>query len=60
MTLLPHVSAAGQGNIGLDAFTTPMRDERLDAIPMVLETIDPSIWAEEIAWLRAQQATDGD
>lgn len=43
----------GQGNIGLDAFTTLMRDPRLDGIPMVLETIDPSIWAEEIAWLRA-------
>lgn len=44
----------GQGNIGLEAFTTLMRDPRLDGIPMVLETIDPSIWAEEIAWLRAQ------
>jgi len=45
----------GQGNIGLACFTTLMRDPRIDGIPMVLETIDPSIWAEEIAWLRAQQ-----
>ncbi|MFC3286170.1 deoxyribonuclease IV [Litchfieldella rifensis] len=45
----------GQGNIGLDAFTTIMRDPRIDDIPMVLETIEPAIWAEEIAWLRAQQ-----
>lgn len=47
----------GQGNIGLDAFTTLMRDPRIDGIPMILETIDPSIWADEIAWLREQQAT---
>ncbi|MDI5986561.1 deoxyribonuclease IV [Halomonas sp. M4R5S39] len=45
----------GRGNIGLDAFTTLMRDPRIDDIPMVLETIEPAIWAEEIAWLRAQQ-----
>ncbi|GGY04949.1 putative endonuclease 4 [Litchfieldella qijiaojingensis] len=45
----------GQGNIGLEAFTTIMRDPRIDDIPMVLETIEPAIWAEEIAWLRAQQ-----
>ncbi|SEL43022.1 Endonuclease IV [Halomonas daqiaonensis] len=44
----------GQGNIGLDAFTTFMRDRRIDAIPMVLETVEPAIWGEEIAWLRAQ------
>lgn len=48
----------GQGNIGLDCFTTLMRDPRLDGIPMVLETIEPAIWAEEIAWLRAQQRDD--
>ncbi|MDI5892175.1 deoxyribonuclease IV [Halomonas rhizosphaerae] len=46
----------GQGNIGLDAFTTLMRDPRLDGMPLILETIDPTIWADEIAWLRAQQA----
>jgi deoxyribonuclease-4 len=45
----------GQGNIGLEAFTTIMRDSRIDGIPMVLETVDPSIWSEEIEWLRAQQ-----
>ena len=47
----------GEGNIGLDAFTTLMRDPRIDGIPMVLETVEPAIWAEEIAWLRAQVAT---
>jgi deoxyribonuclease-4 len=45
----------GQGNIGLACFTALMRDARTDGIPLVLETIEPAIWAEEIAWLRAQQ-----
>ncbi len=44
----------GQGRIGLPAFTTIMRDPRIDGVPMVLETVDPSIWAEEIRWLKAQ------
>lgn len=48
----------GQGNIGLDAFTTLMREPRIDGIPMVLETVEPAIWAEEIAWLRAQIVPD--
>ncbi|KHJ51634.1 endonuclease IV [Vreelandella venusta] len=44
----------GQGNIGLAAFTTIMQDARIDGIPMILETIEPEIWAEELNWLRAQ------
>jgi hypothetical protein len=31
---------------------------RFDGIPMVLETINPDIWAEEIAWLKAQQTAE--
>ncbi|MDC8802904.1 deoxyribonuclease IV [Halomonas pacifica] len=46
----------GQGHIGLEAFTTIMRDPRIDEIPLILETIEPAIWPEEIAWLRAQAA----
>lgn len=41
----------GKGEIGLDAFKFIMNDERLDNIPLVLETIDESIWAEEIKLL---------
>jgi deoxyribonuclease-4 len=41
----------GKGEIGLDAFKFIMNDSRIDEIPLVLETIDPSIWAEEIATL---------
>ncbi|WP_249976669.1 deoxyribonuclease IV [Vreelandella olivaria] len=44
----------GKGNIGLEAFTTIMQDERIDGIPMILETIEPDIWPDEINWLRAQ------
>lgn len=38
----------GEGEIGWDAFKFIMEDERMDDIPMVLETIDESIWAQEI------------
>ncbi|WLI77779.1 deoxyribonuclease IV [Kosakonia sp. H02] len=48
----------GEGNIGHDAFRWIMRDARFDGIPMILETINPDIWAEEIAWLKAQQQTE--
>lgn len=45
----------GEGNIGHTPFRWLMRDSRFDGIPLVLETINPDIWAEEIAWLKAQQ-----
>jgi deoxyribonuclease-4 len=41
----------GKGEIGLDAFKFLMNDERMDDIPLILETIDETIWAEEIALL---------
>ena len=41
----------GEGEIGLDAFRFLMNDERMDDIPLVLETIDDSIWKEEIELL---------
>lgn len=41
----------GQGEIGWDLFRFIMRDERFRGIPMVLETIDETIWAEEIQTL---------
>lgn len=41
----------GQGEIGPDFFRLLMNDPRIDGIPMILETPDPSLWAEEIAWL---------
>ncbi len=38
----------GQGEIGWDAFKFIMNDSRMDDIPLVLETIDESIWDQEI------------
>lgn len=38
----------GQGKLGWTVFRYIMRDGRFDGIPMVLETIDESLWAEEI------------
>ncbi|MFO7849375.1 MAG: deoxyribonuclease IV [Spirochaetia bacterium] len=41
----------GEGTLGTEAFRLLMNDPRLDDIPIILETIDPSKWAEEIRWL---------
>ena len=41
----------GKGKIGLESFKLLMNDPRMDDIPMVLETIDDSIWDEEIKLL---------
>ena len=41
----------GKGKIGLDAFRFIMNDTRMDDIPLILETIDESIWKEEIELL---------
>ena len=46
-------ASLGQGEIGWDAFRFIMNDSRMDDIPLVLETIDESIWAEEIRALYA-------
>ena len=41
----------GKGEIGIDAFKFIMNDARMDDIPLILETIDETIWKEEIALL---------
>ncbi len=41
----------GKGKIGLDAFRFIMNDERMDDIPLILETIDETIWPQEIKLL---------
>ena len=41
----------GQGLLGVEVFKRIMNDSRFDDIPMILETIDDSIWAEEIKML---------
>ena len=41
----------GRGKLGLEPFRLMMNDARFDDIPLVLETIDDSLWAQEIALL---------
>ena len=48
----------GQGKLGWEAFRYIMQDPRFDDIPLVLETIDDSIWADEIQALYAFQGTE--
>ncbi|RLD50514.1 MAG: deoxyribonuclease IV, partial [Bacteroidetes bacterium] len=43
----------GKGFIGIDLFKWIMKDPRFDNIPMVLETPDDSIWADEIKLLNS-------
>jgi deoxyribonuclease-4 len=41
----------GKGKIGIEAFRCIMNDSRMDDIPLILETVDDSIWAQEIELL---------
>ena len=41
----------GKGLMGLTTFKMLMNDPRIDNIPMILETPDETIWAEEISYL---------
>jgi deoxyribonuclease-4 len=45
----------GEGNLGMEAFRLLMNDPRFDGIPLILETIDPQKWAEEIRLLYSLQ-----
>jgi deoxyribonuclease IV len=42
----------GKGNIGWETFRLLMGDDRMDDIPIILETPDPERWAEEIQQLK--------
>ncbi|MDV7105209.1 deoxyribonuclease IV [Vibrio sp. TH_r3] len=42
----------GKGKIGWDCFEYIAQDDRFDAIPLILETIEPEIWQDEIQALR--------
>ncbi len=41
----------GKGKLGLETFRYIMNDPRFEEIPMVLETVDETIWPEEIELL---------
>ncbi len=44
----------GGGVLGKELFGRLMADDRLDGIPLILETPEPELWAEEIAWLKSR------
>ncbi len=41
----------GKGKLGLAPFRAIMNDPRMEEIPLILETVDPDLWPEEIAML---------
>jgi len=45
----------GKGKLGWTVFEFIMNDDRFDEIPMVLETVDSTLWADEIRHLYALQ-----
>ncbi|MDD2784711.1 MAG: deoxyribonuclease IV, partial [Sulfuricurvum sp.] len=45
----------GKGKLGVEPFGFIMNDPRMDDIPLVLETIDETIWAQEIELLYSLQ-----
>ncbi len=44
-------ASLGKGYLGMEAFRFIMNDSRFDNIPLILETSDSAIWAEEIQLL---------
>ncbi len=43
----------GNGFLGKEFFSRFMHDTRFDNMPIILETPEPSLWAQEIEWLRS-------
>jgi deoxyribonuclease-4 len=58
-TRVDRHDSLGKGFIGLECFRFIMADERFNGIPLILETPDPSLWAEEIKLLRSFEARAG-
>lgn len=44
----------GKGSLGKEFFIRLVNDPRFDNMPLILETPDPELWKEEIAWLYSQ------
>jgi deoxyribonuclease-4 len=45
----------GKGTLGLEVFDCIMNDSRFDGIPLILETPDEELWADEIKLLKNMQ-----
>ncbi|MEG1980555.1 MAG: deoxyribonuclease IV [Victivallaceae bacterium] len=54
---LDRHESIGKGKIGWEVFARLMQDPRLNDMPLILETPDDSLWAQEIAELK-KLATD--
>lgn len=52
-TRVDRHDSIGKGVMGLTLFRLLMQDSRFDDLPIILETPDPSLWAEEIRLLYA-------
>lgn len=52
-TRVDRHDSLGKGFLGLDIFKMIMKDPRFDGIPLILETPDESIWADEIKLLKS-------
>lgn len=50
-TRVDRHDSIGKGVMGMTTFKMLMADPRFDDIPLILETLDESIWAEEIGYL---------
>jgi len=50
-TRVDRHDSLGKGFLGEDVFMRIINDPRLNNIPLILETPDDSLWAEEIKWL---------
>ena len=49
---LDRHESLGRGTLGWSVFERLMKDPRFDGIPLILETVDPDLWPEEIAKLK--------
>ena len=52
-TRVDRHDSLGKGLMGMDTFRFILQDSRFDNIPLILETPDETLWAEEIAMLYA-------
>jgi deoxyribonuclease-4 len=55
--LASHVDrhdSLGKGLMGSAVFSRLIGDDRFENVPVILETPNPNLWAEEIVWLRKQ------
>lgn len=59
-TRVDRHDSIGKGVMGLTLFRLLMQDSRFDDLPIILETPDPTLWADEISLLYALAAEGGE